>query len=236
MRIRLCPGHRDLGSALGGLLPYYLREIHIVRFGPGFLPGLVHLTVPYQQVFPILPLQYGNRLFQVVHPVYFGGTVFHGLQGRHRGKYAAVQAQGNGHFGVGQGPRHRTDGCIQAKFAHHQEMPQPRQLPLPRRGYDAQGYGQVVAAAALVQVGRGKVYHYLLPGDMEIPRLKGGHGAQQAFLHRRVRQPHQMYADSAVYLDLHFHRDGIYPDTLRSNNIYQHNPFYLYLCRRCSTE
>ena len=100
-----------------------------------------------------------------------------------------------------------------------------RQGPLLRRGNDAQGDGQVIAAALLVQIRGCQVDDNLLPGDAEPLRLQRCHRPQKALLHRRIGQSHQMNPDPQGDIHFHRHRNRLDPDALRSMYIYQHISF-----------
>ena len=215
---------RHFGRPLGRLLPDYLRKIHISRRSfRRYFPVCIDFPVPDEQVFAVLSLQDREHLGEIVHPVNLRLPQFHRLHGGLSREDAAAKPHSHGHLGIRQGPRDRTDRTVQAQFAHYQVASEPRQISLCGGGYNAQGYGQVVAAAVLVQVGRREVDYYLLSGNMKVHGLKGRHRAEQTLLYGCIRQPHEMNSYTSVDFDLDDNRDGIDPYAFGTNNIYQHN-------------
>ena len=90
------------------------------------------------------------------------------------------------------------------------------------RRHNPKGYGDVVAAALLVHVGRSQVDDNFFARHVVAKGLEGCHRAQEALLDGGVGKAYQVKAYSKGDIYLNGDRHGPYADALCGMYIYQH--------------
>ena len=212
---------RDFQSPLGAFLSDDFRKIH--HAGPDRRSREGQPFPGDQQAGTVFPFsQDTQHLRQVPGAVNPQVRQVGGFPGGRFRQDAPLQPHLPGQFGHRQGARHGPERRVQSQLTHDQVFPQSRQLDLPGCGDDAQSDGQVIPAAFLVQVGRRKVDHDFLAGDMESQGLQGGHRSQQALLDGDIRQADEVDADAAVDVDFHGDGNGFDADAPGTDDIDQH--------------
>ena len=221
----MLPRAGNFHPALGPLLPNDIGKIHIAPGRAGrcfqFLP--VQLRIPDEKVRRVFfLLQDAEYVVQRAHTEEVHAGVVHSLERRLLGQDAAAEPLPDGQFHHGKRAVHGADTAVQSQFSHDQVFVQRPQIPLGRCSNNAQGNGEVVAAALLVEVGRGQVNDYLLAGNVEPPGLQRRHRAQEAFLDGGIGKTDQM--DSHAKRDVHFHSygNGVYSHAFGAMNVYEH--------------
>ena len=202
---------RNLRPAFCALLAYYLREIHVAALqcaAPDFSHVVpVSRCVPDEQVVRrLLLFQDAEHVRNAAHPVNERLPVFYRLHSRAFRQYAACKSAVDGQFGIGEGARDLPHRAVQSQLPHDQILAEPGHGALARGRDNPERDGQVVSAAAFVQVGGRQVDDYLFSRDMEAQRLQRGYGTEQALLHRHVRKAHQV--DAYSHRNVHFYRNG----------------------------
>ena len=135
-------------------------------------------------------------------------------------------------MGIGEGTRDSAQASVKPQLAHYDELGRQGEIALPRSGNDADGDGQVIAAAVLAQVSRGEVDDNFLSGDVVPKGFQRRCGAQQAFLDSGICQPDKMNAYAALDSDLDKDLDRLDSKTFCSSDVCQHFVSILYLCLR----
>ena len=108
-----------------------------------------------------------DDLFQVVHAIYFE-VVHHGRLARILTRHdKSLEMLLSGKDGDGQGGAYGLELAVEAQFAHHHVAFQVVGLEVAVGGKDADGHGQVVAAAFLSDVGRREVHGDVRHGHLE---------------------------------------------------------------------
>ena len=222
------PGGSDLHSPLGPFLAYDVREVRHSALRPALVvPGPLLLVpqagVAHQQAGAVLPSREdAHAVREGFHSVDVDVGELRRFHGGMKGKDARLHPPGTGHVGDGQGAGDVAHGAVQPELAHHQTMAEPGEHPLPGSGYDADGYRQIIAAPALVQVGGGEVYDYLAARDMVLEGLQGGNGPEEALLDGRVGQSDEVDADAGHHVDLDCDGYRIYAYAFRTDDVYKH--------------
>ena len=128
------------------------------------------------------------------------------FQGGTERQDAAPPAGGHRQFRDRQGAGDLAHAPVQPQLPEDEVIAQAAELALPRGLDDAEGDREVIAAAALVEVGRGQVDDDFPAGDVKPLGLEGGDETEQAFLDGRIGQSHEVDAHAAA--DFNFYQNG----------------------------
>ena len=149
-------------------------------------------------------------------------TIVHGLQSRLHRQDAAFAARLHGEIHHRKRAGNMSDAAVKPEFAHHDIISEFGKIALSGCGYYAYRYREIVSAAVFMHVGRSEIYDYFSAGNMESPGLQCGHCSQQAFFHRGVGKPYEMYTYPLHYVYFNSHRHRLYAYALGSVYIYHH--------------
>ena len=130
--------------------------------------------------------QHRQNFIQIPYAIDPDAAQLDRFAGRSLRKDATIQAQLLSQLGHRKGARDLPQATVQAEFAHDQVAVQIRQAGLLGSGNDAQGDGQIIAAALFVQVGRRQVDDNLFARHPEAFGMQGRYGAQETFLDSSV--------------------------------------------------
>ena len=211
-------------ASSGRILTNNLREIHIPTgriHGP--LPGLpVGFRIPYQKILRRNARKDPENILQRFHPVNLRSGVVHRLQGSRFRQDTSPEPHLHGKFHHGKGPAHIPHAPVKAQLSHNEVFTKKRHIPLTGRRHYPQRYGDVVAAALLVHIGRCQIDDYFLSRHVVAQRLEGRHGAEEALFDGGIGKAHKVYPNAKGDIDLNVNGHGLYADNLCGIDIYKH--------------
>ncbi|MND81551.1 hypothetical protein D3C80_733530 [compost metagenome] len=144
-----------------------------------------------------LAIEVRNQLQQVLHCKHFqprGQAGFLGIfPGHHQGAASIACGQGGGQYAL-----HRTHAAGECQLAQAFDIQQRCGGYLPAGGEDAQGNGQIEAAAVFRQVRRGQIEGNAACGEFEAGVEHGAAYPVLAFLDRGFRQANQGQRRQAI--------------------------------------
>ena len=217
-------GGSHLNTPSRRILTNYFREIHIPPGRiHGHLPRLpVCFRIPNEKVLRQTALQYPQYILQRFHPVNLRSGVVHRLQGGRFRQDTSPEPHLHGKFHHGKGPAHIPHASVKAQLSHNEVLTKHGHLPLTGRRHYPQRYGDVVAAALLVHIGRCQIDDYFLARHMVAQRLEGRHGAEEALFDGGIGKAHKVYPNAKGDIDLNVNEHGLYADNLCGIDIYKH--------------